>query len=60
MEDSLHPEKKKKNMLRDGSAARGGIKGPHVIFHLFMSFLLSFFSPSFVMVLMWSAFMSGP
>lgn len=47
-------------MVRDGSMAFGETKGPHVIFHLFMSFLFSFFSSSFVMVLMWSAFMLAP
>lgn len=57
MEDNLQ---KKKEMVRDGSMALGEIKGPHVIFHLFMSFLFSFVSSSFVMVLMWSAFMPAP
>lgn len=45
--------------MRDGSTALGKIKGPHVIFHLFMSFLFAFLS-SFIMLLMWSAFMSAP
>lgn len=52
--------RKKREMVRDGSMAFGETKGPHVIFHLFMSFLFSFFSLSFVMVLMWSAFMPAP